>query len=107
MGHLYCPCSTVWINLAPRGPASVPQLQRDNDGHQRERDHIGRDQRPIHQGEAVDEPERDPVKVRVPASEIARVSRERMILIAWGSQHTVVSTAPVIPMASTSKLEPK
>ena len=44
------------------------------------------------------------VKVRVQASEIARVSRERMILIAWGSQHTVVSTAPVIPMMSTSKL---
>ena len=40
----------------------------------------------------------------VPASEIAPVSRERMIFIAWGSQHTVVSTAPVMPMVSTSKL---
>ena len=41
--------------------------------------------------------------VAVPASEIARVSRERMSLMAWGSQHTVVNTAPVIPIASISE----
>src|SRR6187431_714896 len=40
------------------------------------------------------------VKPEVAVSEIARVSRSRMIWIACGSQHTVVSTAPRAPMAS-------
>jgi hypothetical protein len=33
---------------------------------------------------------------------MARVSRSRMILIACGTQHTVVRTAPVAPIASTT-----
>jgi hypothetical protein len=41
------------------------------------------------------------VKASVAGSEIARDSRSRITLIACGSQHTVVSTAPMVPMAST------
>ena len=38
----------------------------------------------------------------VPGNEMARVSRSRMIFMVCGTQHKVVSTAPVAPMASTS-----
>ena len=40
------------------------------------------------------------VKPDVAVSEIARVSRSRTICTACGSQQTVVSTAPVAPIAS-------
>src|SRR5579871_3079829 len=36
----------------------------------------------------------------VAGSEIDRVSRSRMVFSACGSQHTVVSTAPVMPIES-------
>src|ERR1700683_3375982 len=38
----------------------------------------------------------------MPESEMARVSRSRMILTACGTQQTVVSSAPVAPIASTT-----
>ena len=42
------------------------------------------------------------VNARVPVSEMAAEFRELTILMAWGSQHAVVRTAPAMPMVSTS-----
>src|SRR5215471_7781969 len=41
------------------------------------------------------------VNAVVAASEIERVSRSRIIFVAWGTQQAVVSTAPMVPAAST------
>jgi hypothetical protein len=42
------------------------------------------------------------VNPAVAASDSARVSRSRITLSAWGSQHSVVSAAPAAPTMSVS-----
>jgi hypothetical protein len=78
----------------------MAQFQPKNSQRQHERDDVGADQRRVADRHAVDEPAVPAAKAEVAGSEIACVSLVRTIRIAWGSQQSVVSTAPAVPTTS-------